>query len=148
MLAGLTSCGAVSVPAGADASDPACADIVLGLPESLLGQSRQETTSQGTAAWGTGEDTIALRCGVTDPGPTTDMCTTLEDASGVQVDWIVKEEDGIVTYTTFGRSPALDISVPRTVAPDQPSAAALDLAGVVDAATTVSARCVGVEDVG
>ncbi|MGY5764824.1 DUF3515 family protein [Brachybacterium sp. DNPG3] len=147
-LSALTSCGAITVPAGPDAANPVCADVVLGLPDTLLDLDRHETTSQSTAAWGSGEDTIALRCGVSDPGPTADMCTTLENSSGVQVDWIVKEEDGIVTYTTFGRTPAIDISVPRSVAPDQPSAAALDLAGLVDASTTVTARCVGVEDVG
>lgn len=147
VLVGASACGSVSVPAGPDAADPACAPIVLDAPQSLLGQQRHETTSQGTLAWGSGDDAIVLRCGVRPPGPTTDACTRLEDSSGTSVDWIVREENGIVTFTTFGRTPAVDITVPRKVAPDQPSAAPLELAGLI-APLPVKAQCVGPGDVG
>lgn len=143
----LAGCGTVTVPAGPDAGDPDCAGVVLGAPDELLGQERQNTSSQGTVAWGEGEDTIVLRCGVTPPGPTTDLCTRLEDSTGVQVDWIVREQDDLVFYTTYGRSPAIDVSVPRAVAPDQPSAAALDLGRLVATNATASDHCVGSDDV-
>ena len=47
----------------------------------------------------------------------------------------------------YGRSPAIDLTVPREVAGDQPSAAALDLTDVV---TTIPAdrHCLSVQDVG
>ena len=149
MAVGLVSCGTVQVPAGPEASHPVCADIVLGAPPEVLGMERQETSSQGTAAWGSGEDTVAMRCGVTPPGPTTDTCTRLEDGSGIEVDWIVRElEDGGFLYTTYGREPAIDVTVPRSAAPDQPSGAALDLAQVVSRNIEATTHCVGPGDEG
>lgn len=143
----LAACGSVSVPPGPHADDPACAPIIQGAPTAMLDQARHETSSQGTVAWGRGADTIVLRCGVTPPGPTTDLCTRLESSSGATVDWIVREEDGVVTFTTYGRTPAVDITVPRSVAPDQPSAVPLEVAGLI-APLPVSAQCVGPGDVG
>jgi hypothetical protein len=145
-----SACSLVSVPAGEDASDPACAGVVQDAPQELLGQSRQATSSQGTLAWGSGDQAVVMRCGVAPPGPTTDMCTTLTDEDGTDVDWIVEDDgeaDGIVHYTTYGRTPAIDLTVPREVAGDQPSAAALDLTDVV---TTIPAdrHCLSVQDVG
>ncbi|MGP9693213.1 DUF3515 family protein [Brachybacterium sp. AOP25-B2-12] len=141
----LSACGAVTVPPGPDAADPACAPIIQNAPDDLLGQPRQETSSQGTIAWGTGADTIVLRCGVTPPGPTTDLCTRIADATGISVDWIVHEKDGLVTFTTFGRVPAIDVTVPRSAAPDQPSAAVLDMTRTVSAIPATQ-ECLGPGD--
>ncbi|MDD0429630.1 DUF3515 family protein, partial [Shigella sonnei] len=72
------------------------------------------------AAWGSGEDTVVMRCGVTPPGPTTDQGATLADENEIEVDWVVKEIEGdTFLYTTYGREPAIDVSVPRSAAPDQ-----------------------------
>lgn len=143
LAVGLAACGTVVVPAGPQADAPVCADVLLSVPQELLGLERSETSSQGTVAWGSGEDTVVMRCGVTPPGPTTDMCTRLESGDGVTVDWIVEETDeGVVRYTTYGREPALDVTVPRSVAPDQPSAAALDLGRLIDANLEAYAYCV------
>ncbi|MCS6710849.1 DUF3515 family protein [Brachybacterium sp. EF45031] len=140
-----SSCG-VRVPPGPEAADPRCADLVVGAPGEMEGLPRSETTSQGTVAWGSGADTIVLRCGVVPPGPTTDQCTRLEDQNGVSVDWLVEEgDDGIVHFTTYGRLPAIDVTVPRSVAPDQPSAVPLALAPLV-APLPVDRQCVGPED--
>lgn len=148
MVLGLASCGTVRVPPGPEAADPVCADIILGAPPEVLGFARAETSSQGTAAWGSGEDTIVMRCGVTPPGPTSDLCTTLADGNGVEVDWIVRElEDGVFLYTTYGREPAIDVTVPLSAAPDQPSGAALDLSQVITRNLEATARCVGPGDV-
>lgn len=146
-LAVLTSCAAVTVPPGPDAADPACAPIVQNAPDDLLGQPRQDTSSQGTVAWGTGADTIVLRCGVMPPGPTTEACTRIADAGGVAVDWIVHEEDGVVTFTTFGRAPAIDVTVPRSAAPDQPSAAVLDMTRTISVIPATQ-ECLGPGDAG
>lgn len=144
--AALTGCGTVRVPSGPAADDPACAPVVIGAPDQMLGQQRHETSSQGTVAWGQGENAVVLRCGVTPPGPTTEACTRIESPDGVQVDWIVHEKAGIVTFTTYGRSPAIEVSVPRSVAPDQPSAAVLELAGPVSQIPATT-QCVGPGDV-
>lgn len=141
----LAGCGTTTVPAGPDAADPACADVIVGAPQEMLGLPRHETDSQGTLSWGSGEDTIVLRCGVAPPGPTTELCTTLADSAGREVDWIVHEEDGIVLFTTYGRTPAIDISVPRSAAPDQPSAVALEFTQQISA-IPAETRCVGPGD--
>ncbi|GAA1486403.1 DUF3515 domain-containing protein [Brachybacterium fresconis] len=147
MTLSLASCGTVQVPAGPAATDPLCADIILQAPPQVLGMDRVETSSQGTVAWGDGEDTVVMRCGVTPPGPTTDICTTLEDGGGIQIDWIVREvEDGMFLYTTYGREPAIDVTVPYSAAPDQPSGAALDLAQVIDRNIEATDHCVGPGD--
>lgn len=127
----LAACGATTVPPGPAASDPACAPIVIGAPSTMLGQPRGHTTSQGTVVWGSGDDAVVLRCGVVPPGPTTEQCSRLDDNAGAVVDWIVREDDGYVLYTTYGREPAIDISVPRALAPDQPSAAPLEVGALV-----------------
>lgn len=143
----LASCGTVQVPAGPEATDPVCADIILAAPPQVLGMDRTETSSQGTAAWGSGEDTVVMRCGVTPPGPTTDQCTTLEDGNGVQIDWIIRELEGdVFQYTSYGREPAIDLTVPLSAAPDQPSGAALDLAQVVSRNIEATDHCVGPGD--
>lgn len=141
----LSGCGAVTVPAGPDAADPACARIMQGAPVTMLGEARHETSSQSTAAWGSGQDTVVLRCGVSPPPPTTQQCTRLSDKDGVDVDWIVTESDGIVTFTTFGRVPAVDITVPRSLAPDQPSAVPLEMNRVVSSIEATD-HCVGPGD--
>src|SRR5690625_5754943 len=58
LTAGLAGCGTVRVPAGEFASDPVCAQIVMGAPEQMLEMDRVETSSQGTVAWGSGDDTV------------------------------------------------------------------------------------------
>ncbi len=141
---GVTSCGTVQVPPGPQAQDPVCANIVIGAPPEMLGMSQQETSSQGTVAWGRGQDAVVMRCGVTPPGPTTDLCTTLDDGTGTEVDWIVRELEGdVVLFTTYGREPAIDVTVPRSVAPDQPSAAPLELTQLVSRYIEATDRCIG-----
>lgn len=146
LVALVSGCGTVRVPPGPSAADPACARVIQSAPEELLGQSRRETSSQATVAWGSGDTTIVLRCGVTPPGPTTQACSRIGDPSGVEIDWIVREADGVVTFTTFGRSPAVDVSVPRAAAPDQPSAAVLEMSGPVSQIPATD-HCVGPGDV-
>ena len=145
----LASCGAVVVPQPEAApASPRCAEVMVALPDVLLGLNRSETTAQSTAAWGSGDSTIVLRCGVTPPPPTTDLCTTIASRNGTEIDWIVKEDEkrGIVHMTTYGREPAVDLTVPREVAPDQPSAAAIDLAGLLSQIPQSGGRCLALED--
>ncbi len=108
---------AVGVAVAPDATDPACARVVLALPDSLADLDRSRTTSQATAAWGSGPDAVTLRCGVEVPGPTTEQCVTVETPSGPSVDWIVTADaeaaDGVAlpgTGTTSGTGDATDDS--------------------------------------
>lgn len=91
LLAGCAS--TVGVAVAPDAADPACARVVLALPESLGdGLEELRTTSQATWAWGDPTDPVTLRCGVAVPGPTTEQCVTMETASGTSIDWLVQAD--------------------------------------------------------
>ncbi|MFD7920779.1 DUF3515 domain-containing protein [Streptomyces sp. NPDC059740] len=99
---------AYSVDQAPHAGDRACADALARLPRKLLGRQRVETTGAGTAAWGDGS--VVLRCGVTPPAPTPDPCMTVDG-----VDWVLDEHraqtEGVRTLTTYGREPAVEVTV-------------------------------------
>lgn len=87
-----------------DANNPACADAMVILPNSVDGQQRRWTDAQATAAWG---DPLAVlfTCGVEPPGPSTLPCQT---AGGV--DWLVDDTDAPrFRFTSYGRDPAVEI---------------------------------------
>ncbi|WP_038463153.1 DUF3515 family protein [Arthrobacter sp. PAMC 25486] len=120
----LTACApSVSIDAAADANNPACAPMMVALPDSLADAKRRTTSSQATAAWG--DPSVAvLRCGVTVPPPTTDKCVTING-----VDWVTKENDDSWTFTTYGRDPATELilstnKIPSDTALTEISAAA------------------------
>ena len=119
LLAGCTS--AVSVKAAPHAQEPACASIVLALPDVLGDLERMDTTSQASAAWGSPTAAVVLRCGVEPLGPTTDRCVTVETPGGPSVDWVTvagePDADGAAdwTFTTYGREPAVEVVVPAAV---------------------------------
>lgn len=101
----LSGCASTVALEPADAAgDPACADVMVRMPDVLDGQERRWTDAQSTAAWG--EPTaIIVSCGVTPPGPTEAQCITVGG-----MDWIVDESQA-PTYriTSYGRVPALEI---------------------------------------
>lgn len=104
-LATSACASAVGVPAAPGAAAPLCARVLVSLPDEVGGGGRRATTSQSTAAWG--DPPVVLRCGVPSPGPTTDPCVDLDG-----VDWVLTELDGERRYTTFGREPGLEVTVP------------------------------------
>lgn len=128
---------AVDVPAAADAANPACAPMMVALPDSLGDAQLRQTNSQATAAWGE-PSLVILRCGVNVPGPTTDRCVTVNG-----VDWLLKEGDPVWTLTTYGRTPATEILMD----PDKISSATV-LAELANAAGKVPAErsCIGQEE--
>ena len=100
----LSACApSVTVTEADDANNPACAPMMVALPDSLAGSQRRTTTSQATAAWGD-PSLVVLRCGVVVPGPTTDKCVTVNG-----VDWVLKDNDSTWTITTYGRTPATEL---------------------------------------
>lgn len=124
------------VPVAPYAADPLCAEVVLALPESLGDLPRLDTSSQATVAWGDRTDPVVLRCGVEPPPPTTDPCVTAEDGS-TSVDWIAVEGtdeetgDTAWTFTTYGRSPAVEVRVPSAVTSTRSTSFLLDLGPAV-----------------
>lgn len=112
----LAACASpVGIHPAPHAQDPVCADVILDLPAQLAGMNARSTTAQAAKAYvGTG-GTITIRCGVQPPGPTTDRCTTISTAD-YRVDWLsVPGEDGSWLFTTYGRSPAVQVQVPGSV---------------------------------
>lgn len=120
----VASCSAaVPVTAAPNATDPVCAQIVLATPTTLGdGLDEVATTAQASRAWGTADDPVVLRCGVAVPGPTTQRCVAVDTRHGPTVDWlVVPDEAGATTdtgwtFTTFGRTPAVEVHVPASVA--------------------------------
>ena len=135
LLAGCSS--PVSVQAAPDAATPACAPLMLALPDTLGDAALRKTTSQATAAWGD-PSAVVLRCGVASPGPTTDRCVSVNG-----IDWVIKEGDKYYTLTTFGREPATELLLDN----DRISSATV-LASLSSAVSKVPAtrHCVGQED--
>lgn len=134
----LAACSpAVDVPAAADAANPACAPMMVALPDSLGDAEQRQTNSQATAAWGQ-PSLVILRCGVNVPGPTTDRCVTVNG-----IDWLLREGDPVWTLTTYGRTPATEILMD----PDKISSATV-LAELANAAGKVPAArsCIGQEE--
>ncbi|MFN3865816.1 MAG: DUF3515 family protein [Demequina sp.] len=108
----LTGCAhAAVIEAAPYAADPDCARVMLAIPETVGGLAMRATTSQATQAWGE-EYPITARCGVEPPGPTTETCIAVETPAAT-LDWILREEGDNWVAVTFGRSPALELTVPQ-----------------------------------
>lgn len=121
----------VTVPPAPHAADPRCAEVLLALPDDLDGMPRVRTGSQATAAWGDRADPVVLRCGVEPPVPTTDPCVTADDGD-IAVDWVAVAGPGsdgreTWTFTTYGRSPAVEVVVPGSVTASRSTSFLIDL---------------------
>jgi len=107
----LTGCSqAVPFDAAPDAADADCAAVSVRLPDEVAGLAERETNAQGTGAWGA-PASVLLRCGVEPPGPTTLRCVSVDG-----VDWIIDESDAPrYLFTTYGRTPAVEVVVDNDV---------------------------------
>lgn len=109
LLAGCTP--TVAMNAAPHANDPKCASVTVVLPDKVAGERKDYTNAQATGAWG---DPVAvqLRCGVAPLGPTTKPCVAV--ASGQDsVDWVLTNDPDahVLTYVTFGRTPAVEVTI-------------------------------------
>lgn len=94
----------------AGANDPDCAAVIVRLPDSVDGQDRRWSDAQATGAWGT-PTSVLLTCGLTTPGPSLLPC---ESAGGV--DWLIDDSEAPhYRFTTFGRTPALEVYLDSSV---------------------------------
>ena len=121
LVAVLAGCaGTVPVEVAPYAHDPACADVVVRLLHDLDDMPRLATDAQAALAWGEAAAPVVLRCGVEPLPPTTDTCVTAAD-DRASVDWVAvpgpEDADGNAewTFTTYGRVPAVEVSVPAAV---------------------------------
>ncbi|MGI9824011.1 DUF3515 family protein [Agromyces sp. Marseille-Q5079] len=128
----------VNMQAAPEASDTACADLVVLLPDTVADQPARETDAQGTGAWGD-PATVLLRCGVPPLGPTTDRCVSVDG-----IDWVIDESQAPkYLFTTYGRTPAVEVLVDNDVVSGTSAISDLSRAvGVIPA----DGGCTSVED--
>jgi hypothetical protein len=113
-------------PAPEGAAAYACAELKSRYPALVLGRATTATnpTSSYTAAWG--DPAIVVRCGVPVPAaltPTSQLITV----NGV--DWLPEQLERGYLFTTVGREPAVEVSVPDAYRPE--SDALVDLGPAV-----------------
>src|SRR4051794_27796188 len=90
------------IKAAPHADAPECSKVARGYPGSINGHRRASVDVPGVAVWG--DESVVVRCGVTPPGPSTNLC-----ASADGVDWVMdeaKSTDRRKILTTYGRHPA------------------------------------------
>jgi hypothetical protein len=130
----------VALQPAPDATNTACAQVVVGLPDTVAGLDQRKTDAQGTSAWG---DPTAIRlwCGVSVPPPTAEFpCYSVEG-----VDWLLDDTEAPdYVFTTYGRDPAVELRVDSDLASG--SDALKDLAFAVSVSPK-ERECVGAEDV-
>jgi hypothetical protein len=109
LLAGCTP--TVAMEPAAHANDVKCADVTVMLPDEVGGQKQDYTDAQATGAWGD-PVTVQLRCGVTPLGPTTKPCVTVGSGQDA-VDWVLTNDpdSSVLTYVTYGRTPAIEVTI-------------------------------------
>lgn len=113
--------GAVPMAVAPTASAVGCAGIVARLPSDVTGLPQRETDAQGTGAWGDPAQ-VLLRCGVSDPAPSA-QCLTEGD-----VDWTIDDSDpALVTASTYGREPAVEVVLDASLTGGREILAALAL---------------------
>ena len=114
IVGGLVGCStSVDVADPAEAGSVACRSAAARWPETVGGQSLRTTSSSSDAVRAWGEPAIIARCGLPPIGPTTDQCL---DVSGV--DWVAHQLTDGVRFTTYGRSPAIEVLVPSAYKPE------------------------------
>jgi hypothetical protein len=140
LAAGLTGCtNAVSMSAAPSANAAACAAVQVRLPATVDSKfDLRNTNAQATAAWGDPEVAI-YHCGVAVP-----TVSDLPCFSQGGVDWIRDDRGDQVVYTTFGRSPAVQVVVDST---KTTSSVVQELSDAVSSLPKDGHECLDPEDV-
>ena len=135
--------GAAAVTQGPDASSPECTDLISRLPGTVLSRNRVTGAEHpaNVAAWGAEDDPILLNCGVTPTGPTTDECIEVNDVS-----WVFRENAEGYTFLTYGRDPAVTVTVPVSVDRTQAPSALVELNDAVAPLEQTERRCYDLAD--
>lgn len=121
------------------AADARCASVMLSIPDTLGGLEMRTTSSQATSAYGD-EPPILVRCGVEPPGPSEERCIGIETAQGAQ-DWLIGETDQNWVAVSFGRSPALEVTIPKIRADEAVAELLAELSGPAARADANGLEC-------
>ena len=111
----LASCStpAVSVTLPDRAGDSACAALAEHWPADISGMAARQVSATSPAARAWGDPAIVAICGYPPPGPSTAECVSVDG-----VDWVIQRRSDGVQFTTYGRSPAMDVLIPSRYAPE------------------------------
>lgn len=103
----LTGCATtISLDPASDANNPACASVVVRLPDTIDSAQKRETNAQSTAAWGDPASVI-FRCGLEPVTISKLACVTASD-----VDWLVDDSKRpSYRFISFARTPAIEVIV-------------------------------------
>ncbi|MEV6833646.1 DUF3515 domain-containing protein [Streptomyces sp. NPDC051133] len=96
------------------AHDPACARVAGQLPHKMGKLGLHLPVTDGIAVWG--DNSVVVRCGIPMPDKTSDPCVTVDG-----VDWVWRyrqNKEGRSLLVTYGRSPALELSLDRAAPSD------------------------------
>ena len=110
LVASLSACAAtVNLEAAPLANDPACAEVIVRLPDALDNLAKRTTNAQSTGAWGE-PAAVILRCGLEPVEVSKLTCVTSSD-----IDWLVDDSNSPnYRFITFGRNPATEVIVDST----------------------------------
>ena len=126
LLLGCSRGVAVSPPTPEGAAAYACADLKSRYPALVLGRPTTATTPTSTYVSAWGDPAIVVRCGVPVPAALTPT-SQLISVNGI--DWLPEQLERGYLFTTVGRAPAIEVSVPDAYRPE--SDALVDLAPAV-----------------
>lgn len=141
LTAALTGCtNAVSLTAAPSANAPQCAAVQVRLPGTVATKYElRNTNAQSTAAWGD-PTVMLLHCGVPAPAVSDLPCFSLGG-----IDWIRDgSEKDAITFTTFGRAPAVQVTV---AAATYTNTMLSDLSDAVNTLPKDGHRCLDPQDV-
>jgi hypothetical protein len=113
LVAALAGCtNTVSLTAAPSANAAACAAVQVRLPDTVDAKfALRSTNAQSTAAWGS-PTVVVMHCGVAVP-----TVSDLPCFSQGSLDWIRDATTADrITYTTFGRTPAVQVTIDTTTA--------------------------------
>lgn len=111
---GIMACARPVDVAGAP-SDPSCDSFLASLPVTVADQRLRETVPREASAAAWGDPPIVVRCGVAEP-ISFKATSALIDVESVT--WFPEPLSNGTLFTTVGRAPRIDVTVPRDYAPE------------------------------
>ena len=109
LLSGCTA--TVNLEAAEDSNNPACAEVMVRLPDTLGEHQQRFTNSQATAAWGD-PSAVLLRCGLPEVTISELPCVTAGN-----FDWLVDDSQApSYRFISYATSPAVEVIVNSDVA--------------------------------
>ena len=139
---GLSACaGIVPMEAAPEANDPACADVIVRLPDTVAELGKRETNAQSTGAWGE-PASVLLRCGIEPSGPTPLPCVNVNG-----IDWIRDDSAApIYRFEAYGRQPGLEVIVNAESDPPVSGTSALIDLGTAVSVLPQTRECLSLSD--